>query len=112
MIATHTARHYVGGGPFAVPRAGGPRLRAVGRIVRAGNGAGRAVLFVARPVDAITGQVRGIVLAELITGGALILLLAVGGALADRARAGPAGPDGGHRAADHHPGRPDRPDAG
>ena len=79
MIATHTARHYVGDGPFAVPRAGGPRLRAVGRIVRAGNGAGRAVLFVARPVDAITDQVRGIVLAELITGGALILLLAGGG---------------------------------
>jgi two-component system, OmpR family, sensor kinase len=79
MIATHTARHYIGGGPFPVPQAGGPRLRAVGRIIRPGAGAARAVLFVARPVDAVTGQVRGIVLAGLITGGALILLLAVGG---------------------------------
>ncbi len=79
MIATHTARHYVRGGPFAVPRAGGPRLRAVGRVIHSGNGGAHAVLFVARPVDAITGQVGGIVLAELITGGALILLLAVGG---------------------------------
>ncbi len=79
MIATHTARQYVGGGPFPVSQPGGPRLRAVGRVVRAGHGGGRAVLFVARPVDAVTGQVWGIVLAELITGGALILLLAVGG---------------------------------
>ena len=31
------------------------------------------------PIDAITDQVRGIVLTELITGGALILLLAAGG---------------------------------
>ncbi|HEY9242797.1 MAG TPA: HAMP domain-containing sensor histidine kinase [Streptosporangiaceae bacterium] len=80
MIATHTARHYVSDGLFTVPGvAGGPRLRAVGRVVRAGPRGSRAVLFVARPVDTVTGQVRGIVLAELITGGALILLLAVGG---------------------------------
>jgi signal transduction histidine kinase len=80
MIATHTARHFLGGGPFPVPHTGGgPRLRAVGRVVHLGNGMGHAVLFVARPVDAIDGQVRGIVLAELITGGALILLLVVSG---------------------------------
>jgi len=33
---------------------------------------------VARPVGDVTGQVGGIVIAELITGGALILLLAFG----------------------------------
>ena len=40
---------------------------------------GRAVLVVARPVGAVNAQVGGIVVAELITGGALILLLAVSG---------------------------------
>ena len=79
LIATHTARHYVGSGPFAVPRShGGPRLRAVG-VLRPGAARARTVLFVARPVDAITSQVRDTLLTELITGGALILLLAGGG---------------------------------
>ncbi len=72
--------------PFAVPGTS-PRLRAVARAV------GRqglppqvrlrhrlaAVLVVASPVDRVAGQVRGIVVTELITGGALILLLALGG---------------------------------
>ena len=80
MIATHTARHYLGGEPFPVPLAdGGPRLRAVGRVIHSGNGATPAVLVVARPIDAIDIQVRFIVFAELITGGALIVLLAVSG---------------------------------
>jgi len=82
MIATHSARHFLGGHPFGVPQMdGGPRLRAVGTVVHGGGGGGgtHAVMFVARPIDAITDQVRGIVLTELITGGALILLLAVGG---------------------------------
>jgi signal transduction histidine kinase len=79
LIATRTARNYVGGRPFAVPRSAGPRLRAVARVVRAGNGRRAAVLVVARPVAAVNGQVGGIVIAELITGGALILLLAVSG---------------------------------
>jgi two-component system OmpR family sensor kinase len=65
-------------------------LRAVARPVRAAGAraagvrpaGGRrflAVLVVARPVGVVTGQVGGIVVAELITGGALILLLALGG---------------------------------
>ena len=79
MIATHSARHFLGGHPFGVPAMnGGPRLRAVGTVVHGGGGT-HAVMFVARPIDAITDQVRGIVLTELITGGALILLLALGG---------------------------------
>ena len=80
MIATHNARHFLGGHPFGVPRMnGGPRLRAVGMVLHGGGGGTHAIMFVARPIDAITDQVRGIVLTELITGGALILLLAVGG---------------------------------
>jgi two-component system OmpR family sensor kinase len=80
MIATHNARHFLGGHPFGVPRMnGGPRLRAVGMVLHGGGGGPHAIMFVARPIDAITDQVRGIVLTELITGGALILLLAAGG---------------------------------
>ncbi len=71
--------------PFVVPGTS-PRLRAVARPVRSNlsaQGAVRprlaAVLVVASPVDVVAGQVRGIVVTELITGGALILLLALGG---------------------------------
>ncbi len=43
------------------------------------HGFALAVLVVARPVSDVTGQVRAFVIAELITGGALIALLAIGG---------------------------------
>ena len=75
---------YMKNTPFTVPGTT-PRLRAVARPVRPADGRparpanGRrvlAVLVVARPVGVVTGQVGGIVVAELITGGALILLLA------------------------------------
>ena len=80
MVAAHTVRDYLGGPPFEVPRSSGPRLRAVVRRVPGGPGLGRrAVLVVARPVGVVTAQVGGIVIVELITGGALILLLAAGG---------------------------------
>jgi signal transduction histidine kinase len=90
LITRHVARYYIGGQPFAVPpttgppttgpRTAGPRLRAVARLIPArANGGTRGVLVVARPVTAVTGQVRAIVIVELITGGALILLLAVSG---------------------------------
>jgi two-component system OmpR family sensor kinase len=79
LIATRTARDYVGIQPFAVPGTAGPRLRAVARVVRAGNGRAGGVLVVARPVAAVNAQVGGIVVAELITGAALLLLLAVSG---------------------------------
>ena len=85
LITRHVARYYIGGQPFAVPpatgpAATGPRLRAVARLIPArANGGVRGVLVVARPVSAVTGQVGGIVIAELITGAALILLLAVSG---------------------------------
>jgi two-component system OmpR family sensor kinase len=85
LITRRTARYYVGGRPFTVPLTTGPgtaapRLRAVARLVPArANGGIRGVLVVARPVGAVGAQVGGIVIAELITGGALILLLAVSG---------------------------------
>jgi signal transduction histidine kinase len=91
LIAAGTLARYIDDTPFAVPGTS-PRLRAVGRFVRlshsgvapaqsgkAGIGHRFGVLVVARPVGAVTGQVGGIVVAELITGGALILLLALGG---------------------------------
>jgi signal transduction histidine kinase len=86
LLTRHVARYYVHDQPFTVPlptgarTAGGPRLRAVARLIPArANGGTRAVLVVARPVGAIGAQVGGIIIAELITGGALILLLAVSG---------------------------------
>jgi signal transduction histidine kinase len=81
LITRRTVRYYVGGGrPFDVPGTTEPRLRAVARLVPArANGGIRGVLVVARPVGAVGAQVGGIIIAELITGGALILLLAVSG---------------------------------
>ena len=65
-------RHGCGRWPGSLGGRACPRRRAVRRRLA-------AVLVVARPVDVVTGQVGGIVVAELITGGALILLLALGG---------------------------------
>ncbi len=85
LLSRHVARRYVDDQPFTVPSAtgpgtSGPRLRAVARLIPArANGGVRGVLVVARPVSDVTGQVGGIVITELITGGALILLLAISG---------------------------------
>jgi two-component system OmpR family sensor kinase len=62
-----------------------PALRAVWRVLPATSAPGGIVppgeniLLVARPASAITSQVRGLIAAELITGGALLALLAVCG---------------------------------
>jgi two-component system, OmpR family, sensor kinase len=71
--------------PFSLTLADGTRLRAVERLA-AGNrigtataGHGLVLVVVARPVSSLNNQVRGVVVAELITGGALLLLLAIGG---------------------------------
>jgi signal transduction histidine kinase len=80
LITRRAARYYIGGRPFDVPGTTEPRLRAVARLVPARvNGGIRGVLVVARPVGAVGAQVGGIIIAELITGGALILALAVSG---------------------------------
>ena len=67
---------------FTVPADGGlPELRAVTRLWPAAQSpAGqRSLLVLAEPASAVSGQVRRFVLALLITGGALIGLLAAGG---------------------------------
>ena len=66
------------------PLAIGPRIQAVARAVPAaadGKPAqgSPAILFVGEPVSSGTAQVRGFIIAELITGAALITLLAVAG---------------------------------
>jgi signal transduction histidine kinase len=61
--------------PFAVPRTdGGPELTAA-----AGRSGAGVFVVVAQPVSTVSDRVRGFVLVELITGGALIALLAIGG---------------------------------
>ena len=71
--------------PFTLVLPDGTRVRAVERLIRAGQvdtaalPPGVALLVVARPVTAATRQVGGVVVAELITGGVLILLLVIGG---------------------------------
>ena len=73
--------------PATIAVGSGEKLRAVARPIAArrlsGTGvalpAGRALLIVARPVGAVGSPVRGVIVAELITGGALIALLAIGG---------------------------------
>jgi signal transduction histidine kinase len=60
---------------------GGIRFRAVTRLARVqDNGRLRiGILVVGRPVSEITGQVKALVIAELITGAALLAILAAGG---------------------------------
>jgi signal transduction histidine kinase len=70
--------------PFPISLPGGPKVRAVWRFAAGINNRsllppGRDVLVVARPVDVVRGQIDGVIIAELITGGALVALLAIGG---------------------------------
>ena len=73
--------------PATITIGHGEKLRAWARLLTARQASndgtalppGRVLLIVARPVSAVDDQVRGVVVAELITGGALIALLAIGG---------------------------------
>jgi signal transduction histidine kinase len=75
-------------GAVTITLPSGVKLRAVARLTNAGRlddagfdvpvGLGY-ILVVARPVRALDSQVSGIIVTELITGGALIGLLAIGG---------------------------------
>jgi signal transduction histidine kinase len=60
---------------------GGVQFRAVARLARVQGGGPLKVgiLVVGRPVSEVTGQIKAFVIAELITGAALIALLAGGG---------------------------------
>jgi len=71
--------------PFPIVLADGTRLRGVARPARAAGlgvpsiSRGVALIVVAHPVGLVNDQVRGVVVAELITGGVLLLLLTLGG---------------------------------
>ena len=69
--------------PFDLTVSGQPTLRVVWRTIASVGGTsaplGRNFILVGRPVSDISSQVRGLVLAELITGGALLALLAACG---------------------------------
>src|SRR5262245_28945504 len=71
--------------PFTLVLPDGTKLRAVERLIPGGQlttatvAPGLALLVVARPVTAVSRQVGGVVVAELITGSILILMLALGG---------------------------------
>jgi two-component system OmpR family sensor kinase len=75
------------GQPFNVTVSGSPTVRAAWRMVGSSGTAsargllppGPAVIIIGRPSDAMSANLRGVVLTELITGGALIALLAVCG---------------------------------
>jgi two-component system OmpR family sensor kinase len=65
--------------PFTLNPPGGPRLLAVSRAVTNAGAGGPGILVVAQPVSSATHQVRRFVIAELITGAALLAMLAMGG---------------------------------
>jgi signal transduction histidine kinase len=71
--------------PFDLAAPGFPTLRVAWRLVATTAETagplppGRDIVLVGRPVNSVTSHVRGLVLAELITGGALVALLAVCG---------------------------------
>jgi two-component system OmpR family sensor kinase len=71
--------------PFTLVLPGGTTVQAVARLAtyaQVGSPSlahGLVVLVVARPASRVTSPVHGVVLAELVTGGILLLLLAFGG---------------------------------
>jgi signal transduction histidine kinase len=80
---------YPAGELFSVARPGEPALTAIWRVVTPKEAAHSngvvplspkdGILVIARPDSAVGSQVRGLVLAELITGAVLLALLALGG---------------------------------
>ena len=93
LLASGQARAYFGPDQnrastlFSISEQGYPTLTAIWRLVgklEAEHSAsllppGQSVLLIARPDSAVGSEVRGLVLAELITGAVLLALLAVGG---------------------------------
>jgi signal transduction histidine kinase len=93
LLANGQARTYFGplGNPqktlFTISLPGYPDLTAIWRAVSASEAlhsggalpAGASVLVIARPDSAVGSEVRGLVLAELITGAVLLALLGLGG---------------------------------
>jgi two-component system OmpR family sensor kinase len=76
-------RHDYNHQPFPLTLPGGTRLRAVAKLARAAQlpspARGAVLLVIARPVTSLSGQIHGVFAAELITGAALLLILALSG---------------------------------
>jgi two-component system OmpR family sensor kinase len=90
LIASRQATAYFIQNPartlFTISQPGEPTLTAIWRRILVGPGsknsllpAGENILLVARPDNAVGNQVRGLILAEVITGAILLALLALGG---------------------------------
>jgi two-component system, OmpR family, sensor kinase len=90
LIASRQATAYFVQNPartlFSISQPGEPTLTAIWRKVIIGPAnktsllpAGENILLVARPDNEVGNQVRGLILAELITGAILLTLLALGG---------------------------------
>jgi signal transduction histidine kinase len=90
LLATGQARSYFTQNPaqtlFPIDQSGEPPLTAIWRRVVVGPAnttsllpAGENILLVARPDSAVGSQVRGLILAEVITGAVLLALLGLGG---------------------------------
>ena len=90
LLATRQATAYFLQNPaqtlFPISQPGEPALTAIWRKIYVGPAsknsllpAGGNILLVARPDRAVGNQVRGLILAELITGAILLALLALGG---------------------------------
>jgi len=79
IVASGQLRSYLGDRPDALPSSlGGTRLTIVARRLTAAEG-GPGTLVVAQPTGAAARQIRSFIIVELITGGALIALLAIFG---------------------------------
>jgi two-component system OmpR family sensor kinase len=90
LIASRQATAYFLQNPaqtlFTISQSGEPTLTAIWRRIYVGPASknnllpdGENILLVARPDNAVGNQVRGLILAELITGAILLALLALGG---------------------------------
>src|SRR6202035_4785031 len=90
LIASRQASAYFVQNPartlFTISQSREPTLTAIWRAVYVGPAsknsllpAGENILLVARPDNAVGNEVRGLILAELITGAILLALLALGG---------------------------------
>jgi len=90
LIASRQATAYFVQNPaqtlFTISQSGEPTLTAIWRRIYVGPAskdnllpAGENILLVARPDNAVGNQVRGLILAEVITGAILLALLALGG---------------------------------
>jgi signal transduction histidine kinase len=78
-LRDYAGRRKPGSGTANLAPPSGPRLLAAFRIVTRAQAGGPGLLVVAQPTSAATRVVRRFIIAELITGGALLTLLAIGG---------------------------------